>query len=57
LELTEGKNRQVRKMTAAIGHPTLRLLRIRIGDFELGDLRPANWRELTPSERKQVLSD
>ena len=57
IELTEGKNRQVRKMTAAIGHPTLRLLRIRIGDFELGDLRPANWRELTPSERKQVLSD
>ena len=57
LELTEGKNRQVRKMTAAIGHPTLRLLRVRIGDFELGDLRPANWRELTPWERKQVLSD
>jgi len=57
LEMTEGKNRQVRKMTAAIGHPTLRLLRVRIGDFELGDLRPANWRELTASERKQVLSD
>jgi len=57
LELTEGKNRQVRKMTAAIGHPTLRLIRVRIGNFELGDLRSGQWREMTPSERKQVLSD
>jgi len=56
LELTEGKNRQVRKMTAAIGHPTLRLIRVRIGDFHLGDLQSGAWRELTPSERKQVLS-
>jgi 23S rRNA pseudouridine2457 synthase len=56
LDLTEGKNRQVRKMTAAIGHPTLRLIRVRIGDFELGDLQSGSWRELTPSERKQVLS-
>ena len=56
LELTEGKNRQVRKMTAAMGHPTLRLIRVRIGDFELGDLRSGAWRELTPSERKQVFS-
>ena len=56
LELTEGKNRQVRKMTAAVGHPTLRLIRVRIGVFELGELRSGSWRELTPSERKQVLS-
>jgi len=56
LELTEGKNRQVRKMTAAIGHPTLRLIRVRIGAFELGNLRAGIWRELTPLERKQVLS-
>jgi 23S rRNA pseudouridine2457 synthase len=56
LELTEGKNRQVRKMTAAIGHPTLRLIRVRIGDFGLGDLRSGSWRELTPSERNQVFS-
>ena len=52
LELTEGKNRQVRKMTAAIGHPTLRLLRVRIGALELGNLNAGQWRELTPTARK-----
>lgn len=56
LELTEGKNRQVRKMTAAIGHPTLRLLRVRIGRFKLGDLAPGRWRELTAAERAAVLA-
>ena len=55
LELIEGKNRQVRRMTAAIGHPTLRLLRVRIGDFALGDLLPGKWRELTALERTQIL--
>ena len=55
LELAEGKNRQVRRMTAAIGHPTLRLLRVRIGNFRLGNLAPGKWRELGPAERKQVL--
>ncbi len=55
LELIEGKNRQVRRMTAAIGHPTLRLIRVRIGHLELGDLRPGTWRFLTPAERKLVL--
>lgn len=54
LELTEGRNRQVRRMTAAIGHPTLRLIRVRIGGFCLGDLPPGQWRELTPEERRQV---
>ena len=47
LELVEGKNRQVRRMTAAIGHPTLRLMRVRIGNFWLGDLPPGKWRILT----------
>jgi 23S rRNA pseudouridine2457 synthase len=56
LELTEGKNRQVRRMTAAIGHPTLRLLRVRIGRFKLGDLAPGRWRELTAAERTAVLA-
>jgi 23S rRNA pseudouridine2457 synthase len=57
LELVEGKNRQVRRMTAAIGHPTLRLLRVRIGGFWLGDLPPGQWRELAPAEIKSVQSD
>jgi 23S rRNA pseudouridine2457 synthase len=50
LELVEGKNRQVRRMTAAIGHPTLRLVRVRIGNFWLGTLPPGEWRALTPPE-------
>ena len=54
LELTEGKNRQVRRMTAAVGHPTLRLIRVRIGDFRLGELAAGNWRDLSPSERESV---
>ena len=56
LELTEGKNRQVRRMTAAVGHPTLRLLRARIGRFELGDLAPGAWRELSAAERAAVFA-
>ncbi len=56
LELTEGKNRQVRKMTAAVGHPTLRLLRVSIGSLEMGDLAAGEWRELSPAERKLLLT-
>jgi 23S rRNA pseudouridine2457 synthase len=55
LELVEGKNRQVRRMTAAIGHPTLRLLRVRIGGFELRGLGVGEWRELSPGERVLVM--
>lgn len=55
LELIEGKNRQVRHMTAAIGHPTLRLIRVRIGGLELGSLAPGAWRELQKAERRLVL--
>lgn len=51
LEITEGKNRQVRRMTAAVGFPTLRLLRIRIGGLVLGDLRSGQWRILTDRDR------
>lgn len=54
LELVEGKNRQVRRMTAAIGHPTLRLVRVRIGQFWLGNLPPGKWQSLTPEEIKLV---
>jgi len=42
--LTEGRNRQVRRMTAAVGHPTLRLVRARIGNLWLRDLAPGNWK-------------
>jgi len=55
LELIEGKNRQVRRMTAAIGHPTLRLLRAQIGGFRLGDLKPGTWRIVSDAERRSIL--
>jgi len=50
LVLTEGRKRQVRRMTAAVGHPTLRLVRVGIGPLELGNLEPGVWRDLTPAE-------
>ena len=56
LELIEGKNRQVRRMTAAIGHPTLRLVRVRVGNFWLGDLPPGQWRELSAEDRRVISS-
>ncbi|HEY5298578.1 MAG TPA: pseudouridine synthase [Verrucomicrobiae bacterium] len=54
LELIEGKNRQVRKMTAAISHPTLRLLRVRIRNFWLGDLPQGKWRILSATDETQL---
>ncbi len=42
--LREGRNRQVRRMTAAVGHPTLRLIRVAIGSYTLGTLKPGEWR-------------
>ena len=56
LELVEGRNRQVRRMTAAVGHPTLRLIRVRIGRLGLGALPVGAWRELNQRERDAVLS-
>ena len=50
ITLREGQNRQIRRMTAAVGHPTLRLIRIAIGPVTLGDLQPGRWRELTKAE-------
>ncbi|MCX5754094.1 MAG: pseudouridine synthase [Candidatus Krumholzibacteria bacterium] len=46
LKIVEGRNRQVRRMTAAVGHPTLRLIRVRVGRWELGDLEPGTWKEI-----------
>lgn len=46
ITLTEGRNRQVRRMTAAVGHATLRLIRIAIGDWRIEGLAPGQWREI-----------
>lgn len=54
LVLVEGRNRQVRRMTAAVGHATLRLVRAAIGGLKLGDLQPGDWRELTARELHQL---
>lgn len=56
ITLTEGKNRQVRRMTAAVGHPTLRLVRIAIGPIALDGLVPGEWQELTPHQIKALRS-
>lgn len=50
MTLREGQNRQIRRMTAAVGHPTLRLVRIAIGPVTLGNLLPGQWRALSASE-------
>lgn len=54
LTLREGRNRQVRRMTAAVGYPTLRLVRVAIGPIRLGDLQPGQWRVLAPDEVRQL---
>lgn len=52
MTLTEGKNRQVRRMTAAVGFPTLRLVRVSIAHLSLAGLQLGEWRDLMPSELK-----
>jgi len=54
LELVEGKNHQVRRMTAAVGHPTLRLIRVRIGRFPLEGLPVGKWRPVSDTGRKLI---
>ena len=56
ISLVEGKNHQVRRMTAAIGHPTLRLIRVRIGELDLAGIPSGQWRELGAGERARVFA-
>jgi 23S rRNA pseudouridine2457 synthase len=53
IKIREGRNRQVRRMTAAIGHPTLRLVRTRIGKWRLGRLQPGEWLEMNAISDKE----
>jgi 23S rRNA pseudouridine2457 synthase len=55
LTLTEGRNRQVRRMTAAVGLPTLRLLRLAVGPWRVEGLAPGEWREVPRGEAEAVL--
>ena len=52
--LREGRKRQIRRIAAGFGHPVRRLVRVKIGPLELGDLQPGQWRSLTPQEVKQL---
>ena len=60
LTLREGRKRQIRHMTAAVGHPTLRLIRQAIGPWQLGDLQPGQWRPVpappSPADFRRLVS-
>lgn len=56
LVLGEGRNRQVRRMTAAVGHPTLRLVRVAIGKFHPQDIPCGSWREMTQKEQGLIFA-
>jgi len=56
LSLSEGRNRQVRRMTAAVGLPTLRLVRVSVGPWSLEGLAPGEWRELPRAEAESALA-
>jgi pseudouridine synthase len=55
LVLNEGRNRQIRRMMAAIGHPVKRLVRLAVGPVELGNLATSQWRHLTHEEVQQLM--
>lgn len=56
VSITQGMNRQVRKMTAAVGYPTLRLIRVRLGQLNLAGLQPGEYRHLSPEEVRSLYS-
>jgi 23S rRNA pseudouridine2457 synthase len=56
LTLSEGRNRQVRRMTAAVGLPTLRLVRLQVGPWSVSGLEPGAWREVSRVEADRLLS-
>jgi len=57
LSIREGRNRQVRRMTAAVGHPTLRLIRYRIGPWALDGIAPGQWLTLSSSDAYSLLEE
>lgn len=57
LTITEGKNRQVRRMTATVGFPTLRLIRYSIGEFTIDGLSPGEWRKIPTPQQLQQQAD
>jgi pseudouridine synthase len=54
--LTEGRNRQIRRMTAAVGHKVKRLVRVAIGAYALGDIAPGEYRRLSAADVQRLLS-
>ncbi len=54
ITITEGRNRQVRRMTEAVGHPVRRLVRLSIGPLQLGRLKPGSYRKLSPAEVREL---
>ena len=57
ITLSEGKNREIRRMLAALGHKVMQLIRISVGPIKLGELMPGEWRKLTADEVKRLYAE